>query len=141
MTVAFKIVFPIDTLRPMSEQPKHIIVVDDEKPLARALELKLTHEGFTAQQFGDGEQLLKFLEGKGKADLILLDLMMPICDGFTVLERMKEKGIKIPVMVLTNLSQAEDQKRVRDLGVKDFVVKSDTPIIEIVNKVKTFLKK
>lgn len=125
----------------MPVKQKHILVVDDEKPLARALELKLTHEGFTAQQFGDGDQLLKYIQEKGKADLILLDLMMPIVDGFTVLERMKEKNIKIPVMILTNLSQAEDEKRVRDLGAKDFIVKSNTPIIEIIEKVKVFLKK
>ncbi|MBP9864398.1 response regulator [Patescibacteria group bacterium] len=67
--------------------------------------------------------------------------MMPVCDGFAVLERMKEYGYKVPVMVLTNLSQAEDEKRARDLGAKDFIIKSNTPIIDIIQKVKVFLKK
>jgi DNA-binding response OmpR family regulator len=49
---------------------------------------------------------------------------------------LKEKGIKTPVIVLTNLGQPEDEKRVRELGAIDFLIKSDTPLSKIVERIK-----
>ncbi len=123
----------------MSNKPlKRILIIEDEKPIARALELKLTHAGFEAQSVSNGEEGLVLLE-KGNFDLVLLDLVMPKLDGFSVLAEMKKKGIKTPVMVQTNLSQWEDEKRVKELGAKGFFIKSNTPIAEIVKQIKNFL--
>lgn len=115
--------------------PKIILIAEDEKPMAKALELKLGREGFQTLVASDGEEALSLLV-KAKADLMLLDLIMPKIDGFRVLERMKAEHITTPVIVLTNLSQAEDEKRAKDLGAKDFFVKADTPIADIVKHVK-----
>ena len=117
---------------------KRILIAEDEKPMARALELKLTNAGFEVKVCGNGQECLDLL-GKEKFDLILLDLVMPVKDGFAVLAELKEKGNKIKVVVLTNLSQVDDYKRVKELGALDLFVKSDTPIVEIVNKVKQIL--
>ena len=116
---------------------KRILIIEDEKPMARALELKLTHAGFSAQSVGNGEEGLALLE-KENFDLVLLDLVMPKLDGFGVLEEMQKKGIKTPVMVQSNLAQEEDEKRVKALGAKEFFIKSNTPIAEIVEHIKNF---
>lgn len=121
----------------MEEQKnlKKILVIEDEKPLARALELKLTHEGFEVKTLFNGEELLTTLE-KDNFSLIVCDLVMPKVDGFQVLQILKDKGIKIPVIILTNLSQTEDEKRVRELGAVDFFIKSNMPIANLVEHVK-----
>ena len=118
---------------------KRILIIEDEKPMARALELKLTHAGFEAHSASNGEEGLMLLE-KENFDLVLLDLIMPKLNGFGVLEEMKKKGIKTPVMVQTNLSQAEDEKRAKEFGVKGFFIKSNTPIAEIIEQIKNFFK-
>ena len=119
----------------MEEKIKKILIIEDEKPLARALELKLEHEGFKVEILSSGEGLLSLIE-ENDFNLIICDLVMPKVDGFNVLEIIKEKEIKIPVVILTNLGQAEDEKRVRDLGAAEFFVKSDTPLLKLVNYVK-----
>lgn len=117
---------------------KKILIIEDEKPMARALELKLTHAGFEAKSIGDGKAGLELIE-REKFDLVLLDLVMPKLDGFGVLEALKEKKKSVQVMVLSNLSQEEDEKRARALGAKDFFIKSNVPIADIVERVKKLL--
>lgn len=119
----------------METNSKKILIIEDEKPLARALELKLTHEGFQVVNIPNGEVALPLLE-KEQFSLIICDLMMPKVDGFQVLEYIKSKNIKTAVVVLTNLSQVEDEKRVRELGASEFFIKSNTSIAKIVEYVK-----
>lgn len=107
--------------------------------MAHALELKLTHAGFEAKAVFNGEDGVKLLQKETFA-LILLDLIMPKMDGFKVLETLKEKKIQIPVMIVSNLSQEDDEKRAKALGAKEFFIKSNTPIATIVEKVAQFLK-
>lgn len=111
------------------------MLIEDDKALIRALELKLGHEGFEVISLANGEKVLSVLE-KDKFFLILCDLMMPTVDGFQVLQMLKDHGVKIPVIVLTNLGQPEDEKRARELGAVDFFIKSDTPLSKIVQRVK-----
>jgi DNA-binding response OmpR family regulator len=117
---------------------KAILIVEDEKPLSHALEMKLKSQGFEAVVSMNGENALSELK-KGGYALVLLDLIMPIMDGFAVLEEMKKQKIKIPVIVLSNLGQDEDHAKAKDLGAIDYFVKSNTPIAEIVNRVKSVL--
>ncbi|MBU2542739.1 response regulator [Patescibacteria group bacterium] len=119
-------------------EKKKILIAEDERPMARALELKLNKYGFEAKVVSNGEEALEEL-GKTKYDLLLLDLMMPKKDGFGVLEGIKEKGYTIPVIVSTNLSQENDVKKAKELGAKDYFVKSDTPINEVIKRVEKVL--
>ncbi len=114
---------------------KKILILEDEKPLAHALELKLTHEGFDVVTTDNGELGLSLLE-KEKFDLVLSDLIIPGVDGFGVLETIKNKKMKVPVIVMTNLNQEEDKQRAFDLGAVEFFVKSDSTLSEIVEGVK-----
>jgi DNA-binding response OmpR family regulator len=122
----------------MFKNSKKILVVDDEKPMTRALELKLLNSNFNVRIVYDGEEAIKALSEE-QFDLILLDLIMPKKDGFAVLAEMKEKMINTPVIVLSNLGQKEDIKRAREMGVKNYIIKSDTTLLEIVNQTKKAL--
>lgn len=124
----------------MPKTAKKILVVEDDKAISRALVLKLTSAGFAVKSCFDGQEGLSVL-AKEKFDLIFLDLMMPGVDGFGVLAELKERGSKVPVIVLTNLSQVDDYKRVKELGALDLFVKSDTPLTEIVKKVEQIFSK
>lgn len=117
---------------------KKILIAEDEKPMARALELKLNNSGYEAKAVYDGEAAVEELQ-KEKYDLMLLDLIMPKLDGFGVLEAVKKKKIKTPIIVSSNLSQDDDFQRAKELGAKDFFVKSDTPITEVIKHVKKVL--
>lgn len=118
--------------------PKKILIIEDEKSLARALELKLSHAGFAVTAVFNGEDGVALLL-KESFSLILLDLLMPKMDGFGVLTILKEKNIRTPVMVLSNLSQEGDLKRTQELGAKDFFIKSNTPISTILERVNKLL--
>lgn len=119
----------------MASISKKILIIEDEKPLARALELKLVHEGFKVQTLPSGEGAISLLE-KEDFSLVICDLIMPKVDGFQILQAAKEKDVKTPIIILTNLGQTEDEKRVRALGAKEFFIKSDTPLSKIVTYVK-----
>lgn len=119
---------------------KKILIAEDEKPMAKALTLKLKNSGFEIIVAHDGNEAMNYIK-KENLDLILLDIMMPEKDGFSIMEEMKKKKIKIPVMVLSNLSQESDIKKAENLGALGFFIKSNTPISEIVNDVKKKLSK
>lgn len=119
----------------MPNKIKKILICEDEKPIAKALVLKLNHEGFEAEAANDGEEALQILQSK-QFDLILLDLIMPRIDGFGVLEKIKELKITTPVIVTSNLGQEEDLKRAKELGAVNYFIKSNTSLQEIVDGIK-----
>lgn len=118
----------------MSSTPKKVLIVEDERALAHALELKLLSQGFSVTVANDGQEALDQLQA-GVFDVILLDLMMPKIDGFQVLEKLRSKPRQPVVFVLSNLSQPEDEARVIKLGARKFFIKSDTSLSEIVNEI------
>lgn len=117
---------------------KMVLIAEDEKPMASALKLKLEKAGIDSVIARDGLEAMEFIK-KDKYDLVLLDLIMPKKDGFGVLEEVRELNVYTPIMVLTNLGQEEDFNRAKQLGAIDYVIKSNTSISEVVNKVKKAL--
>lgn len=117
---------------------KVVLIVEDEKPLARALQLKLTAEGFSILLALDGEEGLQQIK-EHEVDLVLLDLVMPKMDGFAFLTALKELGKKIPVIVASNLGQEQDVERAKVLGVKDYYIKSNISLAEIVTHIKKYI--
>ena len=101
---------------------KKLLLAEDERTIARALKLKLELSGFEVITATNGEDALTILKEQ-KIDLLLLDIMMPKVDGFSVMEEMKKMKNKTPIIVLSNLSQEDDIKRAQDLGAIDFFVK------------------
>lgn len=123
----------------MRGKQKKILIVEDEQALSKALQLKLAHNGFDTTCAANGEEGLKLIEEK-KFDIVLLDLIMPKIDGFKVLEVLRNKKNIPPIIVLSNLSQNNDEDRAKKLGAVDFFVKSNTPIADIVARVAAHLK-
>src|SRR3989344_4076653 len=110
---------------------KKILIIEDEKTSAKALEIKLQKAGYDTKTVFNGEEGLKELENGGY-DLVLLDILMPIVDGWSVLEK-----IKVKVIITTNLSQPEDKKRAMKMGASDFMVKSDSTLSSIVDRIQS----
>ena len=123
----------------MDSEIKKILIVEDEVPVAKAFRLKLNKAGFATQEATNGEEALALLE-KEKFDLILLDLVMPKVDGFSLLATLQQKKITTPIIVTSNLGQEEDRHRAKEAGATDFFVKSDVPIANIVEHVKKMLE-
>jgi len=123
----------------MAGKLKKILIAEDEASIARALELKLTKLGYEVTLANNGEVTLQLLKQKD-FNLLLLDLIMPILDGFGVLEAMQAEKIKVPVLVCSNLGQDEDIKKAKALGASDYIIKSDTPISQIVQRIEKIIK-
>ncbi len=117
-----------------------VLIVEDEEFLASALKDNLELEGCAIDVAYNGEEAMERIR-KSRPNLILLDLLMPKKDGFYVLEELKknDEWKLIPVIVLSNLGGDADIKRALDMGANDYFVKSQHPIEEVVEKVKTYL--
>ena len=118
---------------------KKILIIEDEKPLSKALQLKLQGSEFEVDFAFNGQDGLDKLKAQSY-DLVLLDLVMPVLDGFSVLENIKKEKISSSVIVLSNLGQESDREKVEKLGAKGFFVKSNTPISDLVDHVNELLK-
>lgn len=117
---------------------KKILIVEDEEALSNALRLKLSSVGFEVTVAADGQEGIE-LGSNNPFDLMLLDLILPIMDGFTVLSQLKEKGVKYPIIILSNLSQPEDIEKAKSLGASDFLVKSDIQLSKVLEYIKKFI--
>lgn len=112
---------------------KSILIVEDEIALAKALRLKLTSSGFDVSVANNGKEAEEYLV-KQKFDLIMVDLLMPDVDGWEVLKSCQSQNLS--AVVVSNLGQEEDVVKAKNLGAKDFIVKSETSLSEIVERVK-----
>ena len=118
-----------------------VLAVEDDVFIASVHQKKLAKEGFEVVLAVNGKEAIEFVQ-KRKPDIILLDLIMPIKDGFETLKELKadpnSKDIK--VIILSNLSQEEDRQRVLEMGAVDYVVKADVSFREIIEVIKKHLK-
>lgn len=117
-----------------------ILVVEDDQFLVKAYKVKFEKEGFTVVVARDGKEALALLE-KDPPGVVLLDLMLPEVSGFDVLSAMREndRWAKVPVLILSNLGQAQDMQRGQELGAAEYVIKANMRIGDIVEKVKKYL--
>jgi len=124
--------------------PTKIALIEDDADLLEMFKLKLKIEGFQTVTAEDGVSAIKLIQGE-IPDLILLDILLPLKDGFEVLRTIKnsiDRKIKsIPVIVITNLSSDEDIREAKKLGAYDYLVKVDTTPADIIKKISTALSK
>lgn len=123
--------------------PEHtILLVEDDKALSKILAYELTKSGFRVVQAWNGEEALLKLKTE-KPDLVLLDLMLPVMDGYDVLQTMKASATwkHIPVIILSNLGQDSDIKQALALGAEDYFVKANIALFTLPEKIRPYLKK
>lgn len=122
-------------------EKKTIMIAEDDAFIGDIYEVKLKDEGYDVILASNGRDAIEKLEGGVKPDILLLDIVMPYMDGFDVLEALgkREEWKKIPVVLLTNLSQKDDVDRGMALGAKDFLIKSHFTPAEVLAKVKKYI--
>ncbi len=118
----------------MPDAIKKILIVEDELAMANALAIKLTKSGYEAKSVFNGQECMNELLAN-HYDLVLLDIMMPVMDGWQVLEEIKQKAVPVKVIITSNLSQEEDITKAKALGAVDFFIKSNESLADIVNEV------
>lgn len=117
---------------------KKILIVEDDNFVAEVYLAKLSEMGYETVLAQNGEEGLAELK-KGKVDLILLDILMPIMNGIEMLEEVKknEEWKNIPVILLTNIGEKESIQKVREMGVKNYLIKSHFTPAEVIEKVES----
>lgn len=127
----------------MEENKKRILIVDDDEFLLDMYTVKFKEAGFEVDFATEGAAAKEKMK-KHQYDVILLDIVMPGLDGFTLLKEVRqEKGNMKGALViyLTNLGQREDIEKGLSLGVDDYIIKAHFTPSEVVKKVEELLKK
>ena len=121
--------------------PARILVVDDDKEIVRLLKSYLSQEGLTVFTALDGAEALHILR-RERPDLVVLDLMLPVRDGWDVTRRMRadEQLAAIPILMLTARVEDGDKIRGLELGADDYVTKPFNPK-EVVARVRAILRR
>ncbi|MFA4890594.1 MAG: response regulator [Candidatus Paceibacterota bacterium] len=120
---------------------KVVLVVEDDLLLVQAYKIKLEKEGMETWVATSGKEAVAFLE-KDPPNVVLLDLLLPGLNGFEFLSaiRKNEKWKSVPVIILTNLTQSEENLKIaKDLGAVDYIVKAEIRIGDIIEKVKKYI--
>lgn len=117
-----------------------ILVAEDDAFLSKVYQLKLSNKEFNVKIASNGVEALDMMKNF-IPDIVILDLIMPQMDGFTVLEEMKKNDDlkNIPVLVATNLGQTEDFEHAKSLGASDYIIKSDLAMSDIIKKIHSLI--
>ncbi len=117
-----------------------VLIVDDEARMRKLIKDFLAQKGFEILEAADGEEALKvFEENQNKINLILLDVMMPKLDGWSVLRQIRQTS-KVPIIMLTARGEEQDELFGFELGVDEYISKPFSPKI-LVARVEAILKR
>jgi CheY-like chemotaxis protein len=119
---------------------KLILLVEDDSFVSRAYKDGLARAGYSVELATDGSEAIKKAKAR-HADLVLLDLVMPVKTGFEVLEelRLNEQYRTTPIVVLSNLGQESDREKALQAGATDYLVKNQLSMKQVVEQVKKYL--
>jgi len=125
----------------MAKSKKKILVVEDDSMISSMYKTKFEADGFEVFIADNGVAGLE-LAKKAKPDIVMLDVILPQLDGFSVLDQIKQdKTMKsIPVIMLTNLGTEEDKKKGQKMGAMDYLVKASLTPGQVSEKIKKALK-
>jgi two-component system response regulator MprA len=119
--------------------PARVVVVDDDEALRHAVRRALRLEGYEVDLAGDGAQALAQLAVM-KADLVVLDVLMPVLDGITVCRRLRESGDRTPVLILTARDAVSDRVGGLDAGADDYLTKPFA-LEELLARIRALLRR
>ncbi len=117
----------------------HILLVEDDEEIRSGIEIYLKNQGYEVYQAGNGAEGLKVLETE-TIHLAILDIMMPVMDGITMLLKMREKEYDFPVIMLTAKSEEVDKIMGLNMGADDYITKPFTPL-ELLARVNAHLRR
>ncbi|MGD0998371.1 MAG: response regulator transcription factor [Thermoleophilia bacterium] len=118
-----------------------LLVVEDADKLARALKRGLEKEGYAVDTLGDGRLAQTRLSSRhDEYDLVVLDVMLPGADGFTICRDLRERGVTVPVLMLTARDTTDDKVTGLDSGADDYLVKPFA-FEELLARVRTLLRR
>jgi len=125
----------------MLDNKKKILIVEDDPMISSIYKTKFEADGFAAVVAGNGAEGLDIAR-KEQPDIIMLDVILPQIDGFSVLEELKKDKLTkdIPVIMLTNLGTDEDKAKGEKMGAVDYFVKISLTPAQISEKIKKHLK-
>jgi DNA-binding response OmpR family regulator len=121
-----------------------ILLVEDDPFLSSLLKNRLQKEGFEVIHARDGEEAITALRTT-PVHLVLLDIILPKRSGFEVMEEIRTDGqvklqnSNLPIIIISNLGQAEDMEKGKELGAIEYFVKAKTSIDDLVGRVKDFV--
>lgn len=120
---------------------KKILIAEDAIFFAKTYEIKLQNRGYSIIKAVDGEEAVALAKSE-KPDLIMLDLIMPKKSGFEALDEIKadSETKDIPIIILSNLDEEEALKKGLSKGAKDYLVKTNSTIDEVMEKIDAYLK-
>lgn len=123
-----------------SDTAHYILIVEDDEFISDVYMKKLAMEGFEVSLARDGEEALRAIRDR-KPDVLLLDIMIPLKDGFQVLSELRaDAGLSdIRVVVMSNLSQGKDIAHAKELGALDYIVKSNISLPDMVQRIRKAL--
>jgi DNA-binding response OmpR family regulator len=126
----------------MSEKKQKILMIEEDRFLRKIYKNKLSKENFEFIEATNGEEGMNKVISE-KPDIVLLDLILTRKSGFDVLVEMKRnrKTKKIPVIILSNLGQESDIQKGLSLGAKEYLVKTEISLVDVVNKIKEWAVK
>jgi DNA-binding response OmpR family regulator len=103
--------------------PHSVLIVEDEKHLAAGLHYNLKAEGYEVETVGTAEEALALLNDRSAFDVVVLDVMLPGMDGFSLASRLRAQGQFVPILMLTARGQAQDVLRGFEAGADDYLPK------------------
>ena len=109
-------------LKTVSHQSQRVLVVDDEPTIANLLDLTLTDAGFAVELVHDGSDALARLMA-GRFSVLVLDIMLPDCNGLSLLRQMRRRGDKTPVLLISGRGSVEDKVEGLNAGADDYLAK------------------
>ena len=119
--------------------PARIVVVDDDEALRSAVRRALRLEGYDVEVAGDGAEALTHLVSL-RADLVVLDVLMPVLDGVTVCRRLRESGDRTPILMLTARDAVSDRVVGLEAGADDYLTKPFA-LEELLARVRALLRR
>ena len=121
--------------------PKKILVAEDDELYGKVYLSKLTKEGYQVFLVLNGKEAIEVAK-REMPDLILMDIIMPVMDGFTALKEIKNDPTtqNLRVLIMSNLSQDADITKAKEMGAEDYFVKSNVSISEFIEKINSMLR-
>lgn len=126
----------------MTDKKEKILIIEDEESLVAALSDRLIKEGYEVRTAVTGDEGWEKVNSE-RPDLVLLDIVMPVVDGWEVFKRINDSADSvvnsIPVMIISNLGDSEDIQKGVKMGAVDYLLKADFSLDQVVEKIGDFL--